>query len=177
MLGGPVSHCFGEECLMLTRKLTKTSVYFDRPDTSLNRTMSPSFVWVVFIFLHYKTWTDRTTSLNWDIFYSVPWVSRLAFSFTVLSIRSDLPVYVSLKKDSHNTRAVSGISGSRLPNNRLGYPNPNYGLGTRKDALWEELKDVQRTSDRASGIGFGCSGSKISDPTEPYFTPLNRLLP
>ena len=100
MLGGPVSHCFGEECLMLTRKLTKTSVYFDRPDTSLNRTMSPSFVWVVFIFLHYKTWTDRTTSLNWDIFYSVPWVSRLAFSFTVLSIRSDLPVYVSLKQDS-----------------------------------------------------------------------------
>ena len=34
---------------------------------------------------------------------------------------------------------MSGISGSRVPDNRLGYPNPNYGSGTRNVALWEKL--------------------------------------
>ena len=38
-------------------------------------------------------------------------------------------------------RAVSDISGSRVPDNRLGYPNPNFGTGTRNVALWEESKD------------------------------------
>ena len=37
-------------------------------------------------------------------------------------------------------RAVSGISGSRVPDNRLGYPNPNFGSGTRNDALWEKFR-------------------------------------
>ena len=40
-----------------------------------------------------------------------------------------------------HARAVSGISGSRVPDNRLGYPNPNFGSGTRNVALWEESKD------------------------------------
>ena len=40
-----------------------------------------------------------------------------------------------------NTRAVSGISGSRVPDNRLGYPNPNFGSGTRNVALWEKRND------------------------------------
>ena len=38
-------------------------------------------------------------------------------------------------------RAVSGISGSRVPDNHLGYPNRNFGSGTRNDAWWEEMKD------------------------------------
>ena len=36
---------------------------------------------------------------------------------------------------------MSGISGSRVPDNRLGYPNPNFGSGTRNVALWETRKD------------------------------------
>ena len=36
---------------------------------------------------------------------------------------------------------MSGISGSREPDYRLGYSNPNLGTGTRNVALWEELKD------------------------------------
>ena len=39
-------------------------------------------------------------------------------------------------KKSIYIRAVSGISGSRVPDNRLGYPNPNFGSGTRNVALW-----------------------------------------
>ena len=35
---------------------------------------------------------------------------------------------------------MSGISGSRVSDNRLGYPNPTFGSGTRNVALWEELK-------------------------------------
>ena len=42
--------------------------------------------------------------------------------------------------NSEMSRAVSGISGSRVPDNRLGYPNPNFGSGTRNVALWEQLK-------------------------------------
>ena len=37
------------------------------------------------------------------------------------------------------TRAGSGISGSRVPENWLGYPNLILSTGTRKIALWEVL--------------------------------------
>ena len=39
-----------------------------------------------------------------------------------------------------NGRAVSGISGSPVPENRLVYPNSNFGSGTRKVAVWEKLE-------------------------------------
>ena len=35
--------------------------------------------------------------------------------------------------------AGSGISGSRVPDNRLGYPNPFLSSGTRKIASWEVI--------------------------------------
>ena len=37
------------------------------------------------------------------------------------------------------TRAGSGISGSRIPESWLEYPNPILSTGTRKIALWEVL--------------------------------------
>ena len=37
------------------------------------------------------------------------------------------------------TRAGSGISGSRVPDNSLGYPNPVLSSGTREIALWVDL--------------------------------------
>ena len=36
-------------------------------------------------------------------------------------------------------RAGSGISGSRVPDNCLGYPNPKLSSGTRKIALWVDF--------------------------------------
>ena len=54
-------------------------------------------------------------------------------------INNILIALLNLKKCE--ARAVSGISGSRVPNNRLGYPNPNFGSGTRNIALCEELRD------------------------------------
>ena len=36
------------------------------------------------------------------------------------------PVYVK-DESKVSIRAVSGISGSRVPDNRFGYPNPNFG--------------------------------------------------
>ena len=38
-------------------------------------------------------------------------------------------------------RAVSGTSGIRVPDNRLGYPNWIFGSGTRNVASWEQIKD------------------------------------
>ena len=49
-------------------------------------------------------------------------------------------VLCSKNKSVYN-RAVSGISGSRIPDNRLRYPNPNFGSGARNVALREESKD------------------------------------
>ena len=39
------------------------------------------------------------------------------------------------------TRAVSGISGSRVPDNHLGYPSQNFGSGKRNVALWQKWND------------------------------------
>ena len=38
-------------------------------------------------------------------------------------------------------RAASGTSVSWVPDNRLGYPNPNFGKGTRNVVIWEQWKD------------------------------------
>ena len=42
------------------------------------------------------------------------------------------------------SRAGSGTSGSRVPDKRLGYPNPILSSGTRKIALWEDLVSKQK---------------------------------
>ena len=42
-------------------------------------------------------------------------------------------------------RAMSGIAGSRLPDNCFGCPNRNLGSGTRNVALCEEMKHYYKT--------------------------------
>ena len=46
---------------------------------------------------------------------------------------------VKLVLIQYSIRAGSGISGSRVPENWLGYLNPILSTGTRKIALWEVL--------------------------------------
>ena len=72
---------------------------------------------------------------------------KIAFGFKILNFQLldyafILKRKIKVNKASVNSiRAVSGISGSRLPDNRLGYPNANLGSGNRNVALWEELKN------------------------------------
>ena len=53
-------------------------------------------------------------------------------------------------------RTASGISGSHVPDKRLVHPNPNFGSGTRNDALNDDLTRTikQKVSAKASKMSF-----------------------